>query len=293
MRAEEALAIPLAASRRSFGLSLITEVVEQTAGYPYFLQFFAAFACSRIGLEHIELADYQRVESALLHELDLAFFEDRFEGAAPSEQALLLAMARAGGRVGLARLGSEIPPGLNVPVGLRRLIDRGLVYRPTRATYRLRVAALRDVSAAAAETNKVIVEAIISMQPVPLAAPQPFDPPLGELIADYEQSLRADRHSVRTIDWYLAFLRESCSFAERPSESASLRHLSTPVVRRWLVALESRPNTPSTVQPRRPSPYPARVRRVGAARVRPRAASSEEAQDTASAAHAHSLPAWR
>lgn len=79
------------------------------------------------------------------------------------------------------------------------------------------------------------------MQPVPSAAPQPFDPPLGELIADYEQSLRADRHSVRTIDWYLAFLREFCSFAERPSESASLRHLSTPIVRRWLVALESRP----------------------------------------------------
>lgn len=133
--AEEALAIPLAASGRSFGLSLITEIVEQTAGYPYFLQYFAAFACSRIGLEHIELADYQRVESALLHELDLAFFEDRFEGAAPSEQVLLLAMARAGGRVGLARLASEIPAGLNVPVGLRRLIDRGLVYRPTRATY--------------------------------------------------------------------------------------------------------------------------------------------------------------
>ncbi len=133
--AEEALAIPLAASGRSFGLSLITEMVEQTAGYPYFLQFFAAFACSRIGLKHIELADYQRVESALFHELDLAFFEDRFEGAAPSEQVLLLAMARAGGRVGLARLGNEIPAGLNVPVGLRRLIDRGLVYRPTRATY--------------------------------------------------------------------------------------------------------------------------------------------------------------
>ena len=109
--AEEALAIPLAASRRSFGLSLISEIVEQTAGYPYFLQFFAAFACSRIGLEDIELADYQRVESALLHELDLAFFEDRFEGAAPSEQVLLLAMAHAGGRVGLAKLGSEIPAG--------------------------------------------------------------------------------------------------------------------------------------------------------------------------------------
>jgi hypothetical protein len=133
--AEEALAIPLAGSGRSFGLSLIGEIVEQTAGYPYFLQFFGAFVCSRLGLEHIALADFQRVESALLYELDLAFFEDRFEGAAPSEQILLLAMAHAGGRVSLTRLVAEVRDGVNVPVGLRRLIDRGLVYRPTRATY--------------------------------------------------------------------------------------------------------------------------------------------------------------
>jgi hypothetical protein len=133
--AEEALAIPLAGSGRSFGLSLIGEIVEQTAGYPYFLQFFGAFVCSRLGLEHIGLADFQRVESALLYELDLAFFEDRFEGAAPSEQILLLAMARAGGRVSLTRLAAEVRDRVNVPVGLRRLIDRGLVYRPTRATY--------------------------------------------------------------------------------------------------------------------------------------------------------------
>jgi hypothetical protein len=133
--AQEALAIPLAGSGRSFGLSLIGEIVEQTAGYPYFLQFFGAFVCSRLGLEHIGLADFQRVQSALLYELDLAFFEDRFEGAAPSEQIVLLAMARAGGRVSLTRLAAEVRDGVNVPVGLRRLIDRGLVYRPTRATY--------------------------------------------------------------------------------------------------------------------------------------------------------------
>ena len=133
--ADEALAIPLAGSGRSFGLSLIGEIVEQTAGYPYFLQFFAAFTCSRIGLEHIELVDFQRVESALLHELDLAFFEDRFEAAPPTEQLLLTAMARAGGRVSLTRLQAQLHEPVNVPVGLRRLIDRGLVYRPTRAMY--------------------------------------------------------------------------------------------------------------------------------------------------------------
>ncbi|CAN5635412.1 ATP-binding protein [soil metagenome] len=133
--AGEALAIPLAGTGRSFGLSLIGEMCEQTAGYPYFLQFFGAFTCSRIGLSHIELADFARVEAALLHELDLAFFEDRFEGAPPTEQLLLTAMARAGGRVSLTRLQEQLQEPVNVPVGLRRLIDRGLVYRPTRAMY--------------------------------------------------------------------------------------------------------------------------------------------------------------
>lgn len=133
--AEEALAIPLAAAGRSFGLSLIGEIVEQTAGYPYFLQFFGAFTCGRVAAERVELVDFRRVEPALLHELDLAFFEDRFEGAAPTEQALLLAMARSGGRTTLARITAEAGSGVNAPVGLRRLIDKGLVYRPTRATY--------------------------------------------------------------------------------------------------------------------------------------------------------------
>ena len=133
--AEEALAIPLAGTGRSFGLSLIGEICEQTAGYPYFLQFFGAFVCSRIGVEHIELADFQRVESALLHELDLAFFEDRFEGAPQSEQLVLTAMARDTGPVTLRRLRPRLGDLASVDLLVRRLIERGLVYRTGRATY--------------------------------------------------------------------------------------------------------------------------------------------------------------
>ena len=135
--AGDALAIPLASARRGFGLSLIGHIVEQTGGYPYFLQFFGAFTCSRIGLEHIELADFQRIESALLHELDLAFFEDRFLTASVSEQELLLRIAaRAGDRLTTAHLRSAMSDLPNVDELLRRLVARGLLYRPTRGTYR-------------------------------------------------------------------------------------------------------------------------------------------------------------
>ncbi len=134
--AEEALAIPLAGMGRSFGLSLISEICEQTAGYPYFLQFFGAFACSRIGVEHIELADFRHVESALLHELDLAFFEDRFLTASSAEQELLVRIAgRSGDRVSAMELRDRARDLPNVNELLRRLVTRGLLYRPTRGSY--------------------------------------------------------------------------------------------------------------------------------------------------------------
>jgi len=135
--AGDALAIPLDGTGRSFGLSLIGQIVEQTAGYPYFLQFFGAFTCSRIGLEHVELTDFDRIASALLHELDLAFFEDRFLTASSAEQDLLLHMAtRSGDRLTAADLRAAMLDIPNVNELLRRLIARGLLYRPSRGIYR-------------------------------------------------------------------------------------------------------------------------------------------------------------
>ena len=135
--AGDALAIPLAGTGRGLGLSLIGQIVEQTAGYPYFLQFFGAFTCSRIGLQQVELADFQRIESALLHELDLAFFEDRFLTASSAEQELLLRMAtRSGDRLTSADLRVATRDIPNIRELLRRLVARGLLYRPTRGTYR-------------------------------------------------------------------------------------------------------------------------------------------------------------
>ena len=131
--AEEALAIPLAGSGRSFGLSLIGEIVEQTAGYPYFLQFFGGFLCSRLGLEHIELADFQRVESALLHELDLAFFEDRFEVRRAADSGCSRRWPAPAGGSSLRRSLADLAT--STSSACRRLVDRGLVYRPTRGTY--------------------------------------------------------------------------------------------------------------------------------------------------------------
>ncbi len=57
------------------------------------------------------------------------------ESASRSRKVLLLAMGQTGGRTTLARIAHEAGPGVYAAVGLRRLIEKGLVHRPTRATY--------------------------------------------------------------------------------------------------------------------------------------------------------------
>lgn len=128
----DALGIPLAGSGRSFALSLIGEIVETTGGYPYFLQFVAAYLCRSIPTPDVSAADYRAVEPALLHELDLAFFEDRFEGASPTEQHVLEAMAREPGQIRLTRLRPRVGDVASLDLVVRRLVERGLIYRATR-----------------------------------------------------------------------------------------------------------------------------------------------------------------
>lgn len=102
----DALALPLTAAGRSFSLDVVADIVEATAGYPYSLQFFGAYPCRSVATTDVSVDDYRALEPALLHELDLAFFEDRFEGASPTEQRVLEAMGRSHGqiRIGTLRL---------------------------------------------------------------------------------------------------------------------------------------------------------------------------------------------
>lgn len=131
----DALRIPLSGSGRSFSLGLVGEIVEATGGYPYFVQFFGAYICRSTATADITQDDYRRVEPALLHELDLAFFEDRFEGATPTEQWVLEMMARESGQIRVSRLRPKLPDVGSPDLVVRRLVDRGLLYRATRGTY--------------------------------------------------------------------------------------------------------------------------------------------------------------
>jgi hypothetical protein len=131
----DAIRVPLAGSGRSFALDLVGDIVEATDGYAYFLQFFGSFLCSRIGHSDVDRADYAALAPVLLHELDLAFFEDRYAVAGPAGQQVLEAMARRSGTVGALDLRRALPENANVDAVIGRLVERGLIYRPSRGRY--------------------------------------------------------------------------------------------------------------------------------------------------------------
>ncbi len=140
----DALGIPLATSGRRFALSVVGDIVDQTGGYPYFLQFFAAYVWRSVSANDVSLGDYRAVEPSLLHELDLAFFDDRFEVASPTEQRILKAMAREAGAVRLPRLRQHLPGQAGMDLLIRRLVERGLIYRAGRGSYDFALPLFRD-----------------------------------------------------------------------------------------------------------------------------------------------------
>ena len=115
-----------------FSDAALTEIIERTAGYPYFLQEWGKHAWSEAADSPITLADVQRATEVALAELDASFFRVRFDRLTPAEKRYMRAMAELGpsphrsGDVA-AVLGKK--PSAVAPVR-SRLIEKGMVYSP-------------------------------------------------------------------------------------------------------------------------------------------------------------------
>ena len=131
----DALTIPLSRTSRRFSTSVVGQIVEATGGYPYFLQFFGAYLWRAVPAPEVTAVAYRTVEPGLLHELDTAFFDDRFQVATPAEQGVLLGIAREAGPATLATIRLRLPETPSLAELVSRLIDRGLLYRHGRGTY--------------------------------------------------------------------------------------------------------------------------------------------------------------
>lgn len=145
--AKKAFVETLKNSDKVFGDDLLDYLAKNTAGYPYFIQFYGYFIVENIPKDEISLEDVKEIEPLLLKELDASFFEARYNKASEDEKKLLSAIAEAGSQIKVTELESKKEIGFSsgtIRKLLSRLEEKGLIYRPNRGIYSFTVPLFRE-----------------------------------------------------------------------------------------------------------------------------------------------------
>ncbi|MEM3555399.1 MAG: AAA family ATPase [Candidatus Micrarchaeia archaeon] len=142
----KALLEPLSKTHYSFENELVDRIIDETKGYPYFIQFYGYFLVDAVGRKSIKLGDLETNKNKLLEMLDKSFFEDRFNLASETEKKVLVSMAKCGGdKVSAAQLKKKVRMSYkSLQQYLFRLIDKGLIYRAQRGFYSFSIPLFRD-----------------------------------------------------------------------------------------------------------------------------------------------------
>jgi hypothetical protein len=130
--AKRAIREPINDEDEEIDSDLLEAVVEQTQGYPYFLQEWGYQLWNEAVASPIALECLDRAKAAALKRLDEGFFKVRFDRLTPKEREYVIAMARLG--VGPYR-SSDVADALGEKVqslGPRRatIIAKGMIYSP-------------------------------------------------------------------------------------------------------------------------------------------------------------------
>jgi hypothetical protein len=131
--ARAALAKPARAEGVEFEPQALDRIVEETQGYPYFLQEWGKHVWDVSQSSPIALHDVETASAAAIASLDESFFRVRFDRLTPSEKRYLRAMAELG--PGPHRSG-DIADELNRKVTSlgpvrSKMIEKGMVWSPS------------------------------------------------------------------------------------------------------------------------------------------------------------------
>jgi hypothetical protein len=129
----DALCVPAEREGVTYDEKAVLEILEQTKGYPYFLQEWGKHSWNIADASPIELRDAKLATDAALADLDSSFFRVRFERLTPTEKRYMRAMAELGSgphRSGdVARL---LQKKVTMVAPMRNtLISKGMVYSPS------------------------------------------------------------------------------------------------------------------------------------------------------------------
>ena len=130
--ASRALQTPMADNNGLFEDAAVDEILQETKGYPYFLQQWGHEAWNIAQLPRISLDDVRAATRQAITKLDSSFFRVRFDRLTPREKQYLRALAELG--PGSQRSG-EIAETLGVrPQSVApirsSLIKKGMIYSP-------------------------------------------------------------------------------------------------------------------------------------------------------------------
>jgi DNA-binding transcriptional ArsR family regulator len=149
--ARDAFAQPLAESGADVSAEpdLVTKVVEEVEGYPYFIQLWGAElwdAAEIAGVDHLTSSLLDIARPDIYRRLDLDFYNPRVETLTPAEQDVLLGTADAEyPPLVVSKLNDAInktPANVNVLLG--RLVDAGVLYRIRKGEYDYTAPRFRD-----------------------------------------------------------------------------------------------------------------------------------------------------
>jgi hypothetical protein len=139
--ARQALVEPLKGGPIAADRALVTRVVEEVEGYPYFVQLWGAElwdAAQEADSETMTIPLLKATQQTIYHRLDHDFYEPRVATLTPAEQDLLLSTAHSDSYPPLLvaeinEMSQKTPGNINVLLG--RLVESGVLYRIRKGQY--------------------------------------------------------------------------------------------------------------------------------------------------------------
>ncbi|WP_201839247.1 AAA family ATPase [Microvirga zambiensis] len=131
--ATKALCIPAEKEGVTFEDGAIAEIIDQTQGYPYFIQEWGKHSWDLAEASLIDVNDATRATVSALAELDASFFRVRFDRLTPSEKRYLRAMAELGeGPHRSGDIADQLGMKVTSVAPIRNsLIWKGMIYSPS------------------------------------------------------------------------------------------------------------------------------------------------------------------
>ena len=141
----KAITKPLEKTDWSFSDDLISAIVQDTDRYPYFIQFYSKEIINQVRKKDIKLDDYTAIKDSILEALEKDFFDQRMESLTDLQKKLLYTIAKleqTDMAFGLIHESTNMSKGA-LGKNLRRLEDRGTIYKQTHGIYRFSIPLFR------------------------------------------------------------------------------------------------------------------------------------------------------